>query len=61
MTNYFGLTPEELEKKGAQWTAREIVQQPRIWQEVARLIESDSARVSSFLGPCCASRSCASC
>jgi tagatose-6-phosphate ketose/aldose isomerase len=51
MTNYFGLTPEELEKKGAQWTAREIVQQPRIWQEVARLIASESARVSSFLGP----------
>src|SRR3569833_2404655 len=51
MTNYFGLTPEELEKKGAQWTAREIVQQPRIWQEVARLVESSAARVSSFLAP----------
>jgi len=51
MTNYFGLTPEELEKKGAQWTAREIVQQPRIWQEVARRIEGDAARVSSFLAP----------
>jgi tagatose-6-phosphate ketose/aldose isomerase len=51
MTNYFGLMPEELEKKGARWTAREIVQQPRIWQEVARLIESDTARVSSFLAP----------
>ena len=51
MMNYFGLTAEELEKKGAQWTAREIVQQPRIWQEVARVIESDGARVSSFLAP----------
>jgi tagatose-6-phosphate ketose/aldose isomerase len=51
MKNYFGLTPEELEKKGAQWTAREIVQQPRIWQEASRLIESDTARVSSFLAP----------
>jgi tagatose-6-phosphate ketose/aldose isomerase len=51
MTNYFGLTSEELEKKGAQWTAREIVQQPRIWQEVERLIGSDTARVSSFLTP----------
>lgn len=51
MTNYFGLTPEELEKKGAQWTAREIVQQPRIWQEVAQLIDRDAARVSSFLAP----------
>src|SRR6185312_14004955 len=50
MMNYFG-PPEELEKKGAQWTAREIMQQPRIWQEVARLIESDTARVSSFLAP----------
>ncbi len=51
MTNYFGLTPEELEKKGAQSTAREIVQQPRIWQEVARLIEREGGRVSAFLGP----------
>jgi len=51
MTNYFGLTPEELEKKGAQWTAREIAQQPRIWQEVTRLIESDSALVAAFLAP----------
>jgi tagatose-6-phosphate ketose/aldose isomerase len=51
MTNYFGLTLEELEKKGAQWTAREIVQQPRIWEEVAQLIESNAARVSSFLAP----------
>lgn len=51
MMNYFGLTPEELEKKGAQWTAREIVQQPRIWQEAARLLESDTARISSFLAP----------
>ncbi|HEY6924379.1 MAG TPA: tagatose-6-phosphate ketose isomerase [Steroidobacteraceae bacterium] len=51
MMNYFGLTTEELEKKGAQWTAREIVQQPRIWQEVARLVESDTAGVSSFLAP----------
>lgn len=51
MTNYFGLTPEELEKKGAQWTAREIVQQPRIWQEVAQLFEREAARVSAFLAP----------
>jgi tagatose-6-phosphate ketose/aldose isomerase len=51
MTNHFGLTPEELEKRGAQWTAREIVQQPRIWQEVAQLVERNTARVSSFLAP----------
>ena len=51
MTNYFGLTPEELEKKGAPWTAREIVQQPRIWQEVAQLVERNTARVSAFLAP----------
>jgi D-galactosamine 6-phosphate deaminase/isomerase len=51
MTNHFGLTPEELEKKGALWTAREITQQPRIWQEVVRLIESESARLSAFLAP----------
>jgi tagatose-6-phosphate ketose/aldose isomerase len=48
MMNYFGLTPEELERRGAQWTAREIVQQPRIWQE---LIESDAGQVTDFLAP----------
>src|SRR5256885_13176533 len=51
MTNYFGLTPEELEHRGAHWTAREIPQQPRLWQEVEQLVRSDSAGIATFLEP----------
>lgn len=49
--NYFGLTPEEIEARGGQWTAREIVQQPAIWQEVEQLIRSDTGGVAAFLTP----------
>jgi len=49
--NYFGLTPEEIETRGGQWTAREIVQQPEIWQEVEQLIRSDTGGVAAFLTP----------
>jgi tagatose-6-phosphate ketose/aldose isomerase len=51
MMNYFGLTPEEIEARGGQWTAREIVQQPAIWQEVEQLIRSDTGGVAAFLTP----------
>lgn len=51
MTNYFGLAPEELEHRGAQWTAREIAHQPRLWQEIEQLVRSDSAGLSTFLEP----------
>src|ERR1700730_18882198 len=51
MMNYFGLTPEEIETRGGQWTAREIVQQPEIWQEVEQLIRSDTGGVAAFLTP----------
>lgn len=49
--NYFGLTPEEIETRGGQWTAREIVQQPGIWQEVEQLVRSDTGGVAAFLAP----------
>ncbi|HWW79689.1 MAG TPA: tagatose-6-phosphate ketose isomerase [Steroidobacteraceae bacterium] len=49
--NYFGLTPEEIETRGGQWTAREIVQQPGIWQEVEQLVRSDTGGVAAFLTP----------
>jgi tagatose-6-phosphate ketose/aldose isomerase len=51
MMNYFGLTPEEIETRGGQWTAREIVQQPEIWQEVEQLVRSDTGGVAAFLTP----------
>lgn len=51
MNNLFGLNPAQLEKSGAQWTAREIIQQPGIWQEIEGRIQSDTASVAAFLGP----------
>lgn len=51
MTNYFGLSPEELEHRGGQWTAREIAQQPRVWQHIEQLIRDDAGRLTAFLAP----------
>jgi tagatose-6-phosphate ketose/aldose isomerase len=51
MTNYFGLTPEELEQRGGHWTAREIAQQPRVWQEIEQLVRGDPAGIATFLEP----------
>jgi tagatose-6-phosphate ketose/aldose isomerase len=46
-----GRTEEELEARGAAWTAREIAQQPEVWQEVAALCERERAGLERFLGP----------
>jgi tagatose-6-phosphate ketose/aldose isomerase len=51
MNNLFGLNPVQLEKSGAQWTAREILQQPGIWQELEGHIRSDAESVGIFLAP----------
>ncbi len=51
MMKDFGLTPEELERNGAHWTAREIAQQPRLWQEIEQLVATEAARLSAFLEP----------
>jgi D-galactosamine 6-phosphate deaminase/isomerase len=50
MLNYFGLTLEELEQRGGHWTAREIAQQPVIWNRIEQLVGSD-ARTAGFLEP----------
>jgi D-galactosamine 6-phosphate deaminase/isomerase len=34
--NMFGLPADELDRAGAHWTAREILQQPQLWQEIGR-------------------------
>ena len=49
--NHFGLTAREIELKGAQWTVREIVQQPDIWQEIEKQFAIDSYGVADFLAP----------
>lgn len=46
-----GLAPAELESRGASWTAREIAQQPAIWNEVAALVGRERTRLDAFLAP----------
>jgi tagatose-6-phosphate ketose/aldose isomerase len=40
----------QLQAAGAHWTAREIAQQPQLWQTVARQVASDAA-LAQFLAP----------
>jgi len=47
----FGLSAREIDSAGAHWTAREVLQQPRIWAQIETLIASEAARLSGFLDP----------
>lgn len=46
-----GLAATELESRGASWTAREIAQQPAVWNEVAALVGRERAALDAFLAP----------
>jgi tagatose-6-phosphate ketose/aldose isomerase len=41
----------ELKTTGGEWTAREIAQQPAVWQTVADLVAQERARLDAFLSP----------
>ena len=43
-----GFTEEQIDAAGAHWTAREILQQPRVWEEIAAV---DDSAVARFLRP----------
>jgi tagatose-6-phosphate ketose/aldose isomerase len=43
------LSQEQL--PGAEWTVREILQQPRIWHEVSQLVASRAPAIDAFLRP----------
>ncbi len=45
------LTPSDLERRGAPHTAREIAQQPAVWQTVQSLVASRRAELDTFLAP----------
>jgi tagatose-6-phosphate ketose/aldose isomerase len=47
----FEASTQEQQAIGGYWTAREIIQQPRIWQEVATLVAKERTRLDSFLLP----------
>src|SRR5450759_78144 len=47
----FGLSAMQIDSAGAHWTAREVVQQPRIWAEIETLIAGEAVRLAAFLDP----------
>jgi tagatose-6-phosphate ketose/aldose isomerase len=49
--NAFGLSAAQLESAGAHWTAREVLQQPRIWAEIEQQIAAQAAGLRAFLDP----------
>ena len=47
----FGVNAAQIDSAGAHWTAREVLQQPRIWAQVETLMASEAARLAGFLDP----------
>lgn len=45
------LTPSDLERRGAPHTAREIAQQPAVWQRLEALVASRRSALDTFLAP----------
>jgi tagatose-6-phosphate ketose/aldose isomerase len=47
----FGMSEPALRAGGAQWTAREILQQPVVWREIGAQLAAGRAALSAFLAP----------
>lgn len=47
----FAQSPAQLEAAGAQWTTREVLQQPTLWSRIEAQVASERARLDSFLAP----------
>lgn len=50
-TDFPGVGQAELQARGAEWTAREIAQQPFVWPLVERLVSEQRAQLDRFLQP----------
>jgi tagatose-6-phosphate ketose/aldose isomerase len=50
-TDFPGVAQAELQARGAEWTAREIAQQPSVWPQVERLVAGQRAQLDRFLQP----------
>lgn len=50
-TDFPGVGQAELLARGAEWTAREIAQQPSVWPQVERLVAAQRAQLDNFLKP----------
>jgi tagatose-6-phosphate ketose/aldose isomerase len=46
-----GRVEAELEAAGGQWTAREIAQQPAMWERIDALVTREAGSLRAFLGP----------
>src|SRR6185312_16727742 len=46
----FGLSAAQIRSAGAQWTAREIAQQPGLWPQIAKAMGADGA-LQAYLAP----------
>ncbi|CAM5210146.1 hypothetical protein [Alishewanella longhuensis] len=47
--NYLSLSAAELQQKKAYWTAREISQQPALWQQIASEHQGRAVALNAFL------------
>ncbi len=47
--NMFGLPAVELDRAGAHWTAREILQQPQLWQEIGQQVATALPTIRALL------------
>lgn len=50
-TDFPGVGQAELQARGAEWTAREIAQQPSVWPQVERLVANQRPQLDRFLQP----------
>ncbi|WOH36612.1 SIS domain-containing protein [Thalassotalea fonticola] len=51
MTTYLTIEEDILKQKKAYWTAKEIAQQPRVWQEAQQTVQDNQAELNAFLTP----------
>ena len=51
MDRTLGYAPGELDGRGADWTVREIAQQPALWRDVAKMISASGEEYAAFLRP----------
>jgi tagatose-6-phosphate ketose/aldose isomerase len=50
-SDLFSPTDDALELRGGMWTAREIAQQPQMWQRVEKLLAAERTALQRFLAP----------
>jgi len=49
--SYLTIKKDELKEKKAYWTAKEITQQPRVWQEAEQGVKNNLTQLNDFLTP----------